>query len=525
MSSPPFGLARNGIASMACLTLANPPLFIAILVTIVLLLTEIVELIEEEERVTVSTAIAQSILDNRRRKRALRRHDNHTTPDSNKPRKRIRKEYDRDRALQCIQSDYLSPTATFVDDFKRIFRITRGAYDVVRNFLLRDDYFFRESFDCCGVKSISPDAKILIALKYLAYGVSVNAFRDYFQLGESTALLCCERFVRALVQIPELREKYLRTLTRTDAKRVEALHARKHGIRGMVGSLDCMHIPWKNCPLALHGQYVGKDKKPTVVLEAACDYNLWIWHMQFGFAGSLNDLNIWANSVLKSSFTTGKFCENDFIYEIAGQSFALLFYLVDGIYPELARFVKTIFEPIGRAEKRFSVWQEAKRKDIERCFGVLQAKFQIIKHPVQKWDLDDIADIVLACTLLHNIMVEFRIEQGEEEAEHFYDISPDVAVVTEQPPMDHALISVLREEQRIAGANQRLQELRDGGKPMFHRETKEAVDRIAFLPQRMRVVQRRWEQLYSKEENRRLRQAIVKALTARKNAMDAKHSN
>ena len=52
------------------------------------------------------------------------------------------------------------------------------------------------------------------------------------------------------------------------------------------------------------------------------------------------------------------------------------------------------------------MWQEAKRKDIERCFGVLQPKFHIIVRPVLKWDLDDIADIVLLCALLHNMMVE-----------------------------------------------------------------------------------------------------------------------
>ena len=503
--------------------LANPTLFAAFLVVIVLLFNEMAEMIEVDYQHTVTTAVAKAILDNRRKKRALHRNGKRTLHDSDEPRKRVRKQYDRDRARLCIHSDYLSPSAIFLDDFKRMFRISRGAYDTIRNYLMRDSSFFRDTFDCCGRQSISPDAKILVALKYLAYGVSVNAFRDYFQLGESTALACCEKFVQALVQIPELREKYLRVLTPADAKRVEALHARKHGIRGMVGSLDCMHIPWKNCPLALHGQYVGKDKKPTVVLEAACDYNLWIWHMQFGFAGSLNDLNIWANSVLKSSFTTGKFCENDFIYEIAGQSFALLFYLVDGIYPELARFVKTIFEPIGRAEKRFSVWQEAKRKDIERCFGVLQAKFKIIKHPVQKWDLDDIADIVLACTLLHNVMVEFRVERGEEEAEHFYDIQNDVGDNQEQETMDHAMISVLREEKRVAAANQRLQEQCEKGEPMFHRETKEAMERLALLPQRMRVVQRRWEQLYSREENLRLRQAIVQALAAKKKAMGANY--
>ncbi len=95
-------------------------------------------------------------------------------------------------------------------------------------------------------------------------------------------------------------------------------------------------------------------------------------------------------------------------------------------------------------------------------------------------------------------MAEFCVEQGEEKAEHFYDISPDGAIDTEHLPMNHAMILVLRQ---IACANQHLQELRDNGKPMFHQETKEAADWIAFLPQWMRFVQRRWEQLYSQEEN------------------------
>jgi hypothetical protein len=47
------------------------------------------------------------------------------------------------------------------------------------------------------------------------------------------------------------------------------------------------------------------------------------------------------------------------------------YYLVDGIYPSWATFVKTIPEPQGNKKKYFATAQEACRKDVERAFGVL----------------------------------------------------------------------------------------------------------------------------------------------------------
>jgi Plant transposon protein len=64
------------------------------------------------------------------------------------------------------------------------------------------------------------------------------------------------------------------------------------GVEGMLGSLDCMHVYWKNWPVAWQGSQTGKPGKPTIVLEAFADYNLWFWHSSFGWPGSLNDINI-----------------------------------------------------------------------------------------------------------------------------------------------------------------------------------------------------------------------------------------
>ena len=64
------------------------------------------------------------------------------------------------------------------------------------------------------------------------------------------------------------------------------------GFPGMIKSINCCHWEWKNCPSGWHGQYVGKEKGPTVVLEAVASYDLWIWRAFFGMPGSHNDINV-----------------------------------------------------------------------------------------------------------------------------------------------------------------------------------------------------------------------------------------
>ncbi len=94
----------------------------------------------------------------------------------------------------------------------------------------------------------------------------------------------------------------MRYITKSDAKNVMMLHETQHGVKGMAGCLDCMHIQLENCPYSLRRKHVEKDGIPTLVLEASCNYKLFFWHHEFGHAGALNDLNIWDQSQLHKSF-------------------------------------------------------------------------------------------------------------------------------------------------------------------------------------------------------------------------------
>nr|GFC37230.1 hypothetical protein [Tanacetum cinerariifolium] len=168
-------------------------------------------------------------------------------------------------------------------------------------------------------------------------------------------------------------KEYLRRPSLEDIEKTYALHEEKHGLPGMLGSIDCMHWDWKNCPKALHGQFNRKDHKyPTLMLEAVADQKLWIWHAYFGVSGANNDHNVLYGSPLFDDVLSETAPEAPFV--VNGRKYKKCYYLADGIYPTWSWFVKTF--SIARDEKtlRFKRVQKNARKDIERAFGVLQGR-------------------------------------------------------------------------------------------------------------------------------------------------------
>ena len=79
----------------------------------------------------------------------------------------------------------------------------------------------------------------------IVFSIPANATEEYIKIGESTTLENIKRFCRTMVK--NFSEQYLRALIVNDIARL--LHiGQQHGFLGMLGSLDCMHWKWKNCP-------------------------------------------------------------------------------------------------------------------------------------------------------------------------------------------------------------------------------------------------------------------------------------
>jgi hypothetical protein len=132
--------------------------------------------------------------------------------------------------------------------------------------------------------------------------------------------------------------------------------------------------------------------------------DLWIWHAFFGMPGSLNDINVLDRSPIFVALAEGRTVHIN--YTINRREYTMRYYLADRIYPNLLTFVKTILRPLEAKRKYFASKQESTKKDVEWAFGMLQSRFAIVRGPVQYWNKKTLANIMKACIIMHNMIIE-----------------------------------------------------------------------------------------------------------------------
>ncbi|KAL6275750.1 hypothetical protein ACE6H2_019351 [Prunus campanulata] len=114
--------------------------------------------------------------------------------------------------------------------------------------------------------------------------------------------------------------------------------AKIRGLPRMIGSIDCMHWQWKNCPTAWQGDYGNRKGQKSIILEAVAGFDTW------GY-----------------------------------------------------------------------------RKDVERCFGILQARWAIIRGAARLFDEEVLRSIMMTCIILHNMIVE---DEYDYQANEVYEADP-----------------------------------------------------------------------------------------------------
>ncbi|XP_020963956.1 uncharacterized protein LOC107611361 [Arachis ipaensis] len=243
---------------------------------------------------------------------------------------------DREAGYDRLFQDYFADDPVYnADIFRRRFRMRRHVFLRIVDALSNVYPYFQQKVDATGRRGLSPLQKCTAAIRMLAYGVAADAVDDYVRIGESTTIECLEKFVEGVISVFE--DEYLRKPNPND-------HLQTFG-------------------------YVG-------------------------VSGSNNDINVLDRSPVFDDILNDRAPEVN--YTINDNNYTMGYYSADGIYPECDTFVKSISKPQWEKRKLFAQYQEGQRKDVERVFGVLQARFAIIRGPARFWKKKKLANIMRA---------------------------------------------------------------------------------------------------------------------------------
>ena len=312
---------------------------------------------------------------------------------------------------EMLYNDYFSSDPVFdAATFREVFRMRRCLFMRLHDAVCSFDDYFEQKTNCAGAVGLSSFQKATAAMRMLSLGTPARAQEEYCRLAPSTAREAMLRWCRGIRACFE--EEYLRQPTHNDIVTQMTVN-QDRGWPGMFGSIDCMHWKWKLCPVALQWSYQDKNKNRSIILEAVCDYRLWIWHAFFGIPGGNNDLNVLDRSPLVRNILTGN--ANGLGFWVNGNWYDKYYLLADGIYPKWSCFVQSLQDPEDQKESNFSACQESARKDVERCFGVLQSRWSMIANPCRLWSTSDMADVMYACIIMHNMIIEDEADEGLPE--------------------------------------------------------------------------------------------------------------
>ncbi|XP_052626734.1 uncharacterized protein LOC111909751 [Lactuca sativa] len=278
----------------------------------------------------------------------------------------------REEGHENLYRDYFADNCVYrTKDFKRRFRLSRDVFLRIANALESRYEFFQLRYDARGRRGFTTLQKCDAAIRLMAMGESPDTMDDYMRMSERTARESLYTLSRGVVET--FGDVYLRKRSLHDLQELYAAHEERHGFPGMIG-------------------------------KAVASQDLWIWHAFFGVAGSNNDVNVLDQSPIFDDLLNEK--ASDAPFTVNRNEYKYGYYLRDEIYPQYSTFVKAFRHPVEERDKFFKRRQEGTRKDVERAFGVLKAKWHTVEHAAQPLDLETLRYIMYACIIMHNMVVE-----------------------------------------------------------------------------------------------------------------------
>ncbi|XP_026434786.1 uncharacterized protein LOC113332464 [Papaver somniferum] len=147
-----------------------------------------------------------------------------------------------------MMNDYFTPETGYTSrQFKQRLGMREDLFEKLLGKLLEVDPEWHQRPDATGTMGHSTHMKLVAMMKCLCKSTPADSVDDYTRMGATTIYMYLKRFFHTICMT--FGERYLCELTPEDVQRLLQENADR-GFPGMLGSVDCMQWPWKNCPVA-----------------------------------------------------------------------------------------------------------------------------------------------------------------------------------------------------------------------------------------------------------------------------------
>ena len=287
-----------------------------------------------------------------------------------------------------------------VDTFRQCLRMTPGVFeelfDAVCDEIRADNTNFRQS--------IQPELKLVITLKYLAYGETYASLEKQFRVSASAISIFVPKVCMAIYQ--SLRDDHMK-MPRTAAE-WEAISRQFRDRWQMVqciGALDGKHVAIRR-PAKSGSFFFNYKGFFSLVLLAMVDADYKFTYVEVGSEGRASDAGVWkSSSLFKALYDQQNPLDLPGPVQIDGIDEPVPYFIVaDDAFPLTTHVMKPYSRTNLSAPQRIFNYRVSRaRMVVESAFGILTSKFRVLQGTMLL-SPDNAEVVIVACCTLHNFL-------------------------------------------------------------------------------------------------------------------------
>ncbi|XP_071972628.1 uncharacterized protein [Engystomops pustulosus] len=266
-------------------------------------------------------------------------------------------------------------------------------------------------------RSVTPEERLIVTLRFLATGNSFASLHYEFLLGVSTISM----IVRLTCEViwKRLRPAVMPVPTAEDWIRISDGFLDSAQFPNCIGALDGKHIRVKK-PAHSGSQFFNYKQYFSVVLLALADSDYKFIIVDIGAYGSSADAAVFRASRMGERLRSNQLTlpEPRCLPGSTGPPAPFVIVADEGF--GLSRHVLRPFPRRGLDERRriFNYRLTRARRYVECAFGILCSKWRVLHSSIQM-DPDNVKKVVQACVILHNfVRIHDGASDGDVEGQH-----------------------------------------------------------------------------------------------------------